>query len=169
METPLTVDYPSRTTETSQRKVLAMVDGKPSIVQSALEHRTGNFLTSLNVYDSVGSYVYSETMDLPIECQMANEVKTIQKKENGLPTLIRKNQLGENLTQGITRILVEQSTGAKNKELKVLNQQQISLEWDSNNRLKSATTFQLTEYSGDKEIWTPETVKTFPMTNKVGW
>lgn len=161
-----TEDYPSRKVERATRKILAFIDGKPSVIESGLEHRTRNFLTSMFVYDRVGHCVYSQTVDLPKECEMTKEVKTLQRDKNGLPTLIRQNQLGENLTQGLARILTEHVTGEPDKELKVLAQQQIALEWDDNKRLKSVTTFQLAEYTGDKEIWVPESVETFEYDRK---
>jgi len=165
-EPKIVEDYPSRGLDYVRSKTIAHVDGKPSIVESALEHRTGIFLTSILVYDSIGHCLYSETMDLPKECEMSNETKTLHRDEDGLPTLIRRNQLGENFTQGLTRILTEQATGEPNKELKVLSQQQTVLEWDENKRLKSTIRYQLVQYKDDKEFWAPESVETFKYDNK---
>lgn len=154
-------DYPSRQEDGFRRNILLSINGKASVIESGIEHRTGNYLTSVLVYDTVGYCVFSETDDLPKECQMAYEVQTLERNADGLPRVIRKNQLGENLTQGLTRLFVEQVTGDKRQELKILSQQQIVLEWNENNRLQSSTTYQLAQYQENNEFWMPEQTEYF--------
>lgn len=154
-------DYPSRQEDGRIRNVIASIEGKAAVIESGIEHRTGNYLTSVLVYDSIGYCVFSETIDLSSECQMAYEVQTLERNADGLPTVIRRNQLGENLTQGLTRLFSEQIIGDTSKELKVLSQQQIALEWDENKRLRTATTYQLAQYQENNEFWMPEKTEYF--------
>lgn len=138
------------------KRIVVSHEGLPCVTESGLKHRSGFFLRSMTVKDSVGGYVYSTSTDIPSECKMAREVKTVQRDVNDLPVLIRENQLGENLTEGITRMLTDQIFGERESTPKYLSQKQVALNWNEKKQLTSVTDFVLASQSMDKEYWEPQ-------------
>lgn len=150
-------DFPSIPTEGRKaHEILAAIDGRALVIEGGLEHRTGHNFLVISAYDNIGVRVFDATTDCHEEMEMAKKVTTLKRNEHGLPLEIEETELRESLFHGLVRMALQDAYADHTPLISSLRQARTFLSWSTEGYLNQVTTYSLSGYQGETEVFVPE-------------